>query len=139
MTLIEMVASGQVPREKVDSCFEYILHLQANVAYAKDFHTKASEQLEKANKELKQFENYLANCLDGNGGKLKGTHKELKFRKPSYKIEVVDEKKIPSEFLTEKTTTVVDKAGLKKILTQGEIIEGVQLTEGKKSLIWKNS
>lgn len=138
-TLAAMVAEGSIGKEKIDSCYEYIIHLESNVAYAKHTLTVAEEDHERATKELEQFKSYLANCLDGAGGELKGEHKKLKFRKPSYKVKVNNEDLVPSEYKKKRTISVIDLKKAKEVLKNGEIIEGLEYVEGKKSLLWGNS
>lgn len=139
MNLLEMIQDDQPVEKKLDSCFEYKIHLEGNVEYAKYFLDKAKEQMVKAQSELKQFEEYLETCLMASGKEeLKGNHKKMKFRAPTYKVSITDIDALPDEFKKTKTEIVPDKITLKNLLKDGELIDGAEFVPGKKSVIWRN-
>lgn len=55
---------------------------------------------------------------------------KINFRK-STSVEILDEEKIPAEFVTIKQTTTVRKVDIKKALKEGEKVAGAQLVENQ--------
>lgn len=62
--------------------------------------------------------------------KVEGKLFKISFRK-SKVVKVLDETKIPKEFIKIKTTETISKTDLGKALKNGEIIEGAELVENK--------
>lgn len=91
---------------------------------------KAEEQAfadrrKRAENKAKQLKEYLAFVLDGE--KVKETQFTISYRK-SKSVHVIDEKAIPADYLIPQLPKI-DKVGIKKALTDGENIDGVELQE----------
>lgn len=69
-------------------------------------------------------EGYLTNVLDGE--KFETARGRASFRK-SDKVNVIDPKAIPEEFLKVKTETLPDKTAIKNALKAGRAVEGCEL------------
>ena len=138
-SLMDMVLEGAIEKDKVDNCYEYYVHLQSNVEYAKHFAEKGKEDFDRAEKELTQYQDRLIECLKGAGTEIKGNHKVLKLRAATPKVQIDALENIPEQYKTIKTIVKVDpdKKKLKELMGQGEIIDGVSLIDGKRSIIWR--
>ena len=79
-----------------------------------------------AESKAESLKKYLDTSL--NGIKFKTLKVDVSYRK-STSVEVVDETKIPDEYLRTVTTITPDKTELAKLLKAGESVEGVQLKE----------
>lgn len=86
------------------------------------------KQKENAVKKLKEYVEFEMNGIGLN--KVEGKLFKISFRK-SKVVKVIDETKIPKEFIKVKTTESISKTDLSKALKSGEIIEGVELVENK--------
>ena len=86
------------------------------------------KQKENAVKKLKEYVEFEMNGIGLN--KVEGKLFKISFRK-SKVVKVLDETKIPKEFIKVKTTESISKTDLGKALKNGEIIEGAELVENK--------
>lgn len=86
------------------------------------------KQKENAVKKLKEYVEFEMNGIGLN--KVEGKLFKISFRK-SKVVKVLDETKIPKEFIKVKTTESISKTDLGKALKSGEIIEGAELVENK--------
>ncbi|SDB27539.1 siphovirus Gp157 family protein [Eubacterium oxidoreducens] len=111
-----------VKDEKVENCLLYIKNLLAE-AKAVGEQKKIYAQREKAlcNK-ADSMTRYVTNLLDGE--KFSSDKVTLSYRK-SQSVKIVDEEKIPSEFL--KMSFSVDKTEVKKALKEGKDVDGAVL------------
>lgn len=125
---------------KTDAVVEYsqMLDDQINMAEARK---KEMDQFIKARKNaLDRLKSYVMNCMDKTGTKaFTGSLFEIKERKPSQVLEIVDDSLVPVEYTTVIPAEVkVDKSALKKAVKNGEVnIEGVSLIDGKRSIQFK--
>ena len=62
--------------------------------------------------------------------KVEGKLFKISFRKSKI-VRIIDETKIPKEFIKVKTTETVSKTDLGKALKNGEFIEGAELVESR--------
>lgn len=80
---------------------------------------------------VKKLKEYVEFEMNGIGlTKVEGKLFKISFRK-SKVVNVLDETKIPKEFIKIKTTETISKIDLGKALKNGEIIEGAELVENK--------
>ncbi len=86
------------------------------------------KQKENTVKKLKEYVEFEMNGIGLN--KVEGKLFKISFRK-SKVVKVLDETKIPKEFIKVKTTESISKTDLGKALKNGEIIEGAELVENK--------
>lgn len=86
------------------------------------------KQRENAVKNLKEYVEFEMNGIGLT--KIEGKLFKISFRK-SKVVKVLDETKIPKEFIKVKITESISKTDLGKALKSGEIIEGAELVENK--------
>lgn len=123
---------------KTDSCVSYLDMLADKVELADKkmkYFKEIKTSLEARESNLME---YIKTCMKmSDKSVLKGNLRSIKLRKPSQIINIINENDIPSKFKTITQKVNIDKKALKDVLKQGELIEGVELSEGKQSLIIK--
>ena len=133
---VEMIqeALGQVEEDintKVENTCKVIKEIEAD-ALGIDEEIKRltvlKKQKENTAKKLKEYVEFEMNGIGLN--KVEGKLFKISFRK-SKVVKVLDETKIPKEFIKVETTESISKTDLSKALKSGEIIEGVELVENK--------
>lgn len=133
---VEMIqeALGQVEEDintKIENTCKVIKEIEAD-ALGIDEEIKRlavlKKQKENTAKKLKEYVEFEMNGIGLN--KVEGKLFKISFRK-SKVVKVLDETKIPKEFIKVKTTESISKTDLSKALKSGEIIEGVELVENK--------
>ena len=67
----------------------------------------------------------------------KGEFGQISRRKPTKVLEILDEKKVPLNFVTFDRITKIDKTAIKKAIVAGEEIDGCHLINGKASVQFK--
>lgn len=89
---------------------------------------------------IERLKGFAADAMDNAGTKVfKGSLKQISEKKPTKVLQILDEKKIPVQFLDQKTVITIDKTKLKNAIKNNEIeIEGVSLVDGKRSIQFKN-
>ena len=90
--------------------------------------TVLKKQKENTAKKLKEYVEFEMNGIGLN--KVEGKLFKISFRK-SKSLKIIDETKIPKEFIKVKTTETISKTELSKALKNGEIIEGAELVENR--------
>lgn len=90
--------------------------------------TVLKKQKENTAKKLKEYVEFEMNGIGLN--KIEGKLFKISFRK-SKAVKILDETKIPKEFINVKTTETISKTELSKALKNGEIIEGAELIENR--------
>lgn len=90
--------------------------------------TVLKKQKENTAKKLKEYVEFEMNGIGLN--KVEGKLFKISFRK-SKAVKILDETKIPKEFIKIKTTETISKTELSKALKNGEIIEGAELIENR--------
>lgn len=90
--------------------------------------TVLKKQKENTAKKLKEYIEFEMNGIGLN--KVEGKLFKISFRK-SKAVKILDETKIPKEFIKIKTTETISKTELSKALKNGEIIEGAELIENR--------
>ena len=133
---VEMIqeALGQVEEDintKIENTCKVIKEIEAD-ALGIDEEIKRltvlKKQKENTAKKLKEYVEFEMNGIGLN--KVEGKLFKISFRK-SKVVKVLDETKIPKEFIKVKTTESISKTDLGKALKSGEIIEGAELVENK--------
>lgn len=124
---------------KTDSCVGYYDMLGDQLEVVKkhiEVLTSMKKQIE--NKQEK-FKLYLESCLVLSGrDEFKGEISTIKKRKKSLVVNILDESKIPIEFLEEEIKIKIKKKEIGDALKNGEIVDGAELVESEKpSLIIK--
>lgn len=120
---------------KTDSCIGF-LQMQKDRSESFKNRITAMQKAKKAiDNKIESYENYLVECVkQSQNGEFVGKFGVIKNRKPTKIVSVIDENKIPMEFLKEKTEVSVDKKGIKDALKAGTIVDGCELIDGKISL-----
>ena len=109
---------------KIENVALWIKNLQADALAFKAEKDAFAEREKKALAKLDGLKKWLVMACDGQ--KFDTWRCAISFRK-SERVEVLDESKIPQDYLTCKTTVAPDKAAIKEALKDGEIIEGCSL------------
>ena len=90
---------------------------------------------------MEKFNEYVIGCMKAKDVKeIKGVLSSIKMRKPAQIVEILDQEKIPEEFIkvTKKVTTSIDKTKVKAALKNGDDIPGARLAEGKISVKYQD-
>jgi len=129
----------QLLTNKVDGCCGYIQRLDDLVESAKNRKRELDEFIERITNKRENFEHYVKLCMTKTGREsFVGELFEIKTRKPTPVLEIVDESKVPLEFTETVTSVKIDKMGLKKAIASGRMnIDGVRLVDGKQSVTFK--
>ncbi|HAT4354545.1 TPA: siphovirus Gp157 family protein [Clostridium perfringens] len=133
---VEMIhgALGQVEDDintKIENTCKVIKEIEAD-SIGIDEEIKRLSALKKQRENVvKKLKEYVEFEMNGIGlTKVEGKLFKISFRK-SKVVKVLDETKIPKEFIKVKTTESISKTDLGKALKSGEIIEGAELVENK--------
>ena len=111
--------------EKIENIALWVKNLSADIAAYKKEKEVFAEKERLATNKRERLKAYLADSLAGD--KFSTARVSITWRK-SQSVEVADRRALPKEFLKEQEPNV-DKAGLKKALKAGAIIEGARLVE----------
>lgn len=123
---------------KVDNFVNFIQKQEDQVEIAKKRKDEIAKFIKQREQLIERLKSYVMNCMKVlNTEKLEGNLHCLKFRKPSQIVEIIDENKIPEEYVKIIVERKIDKIALKDELKKGTVIEGVCLSNGKESLIIK--
>ena len=133
---VEMIhgALGQVEDDintKIENTCKVIKEIEADSIGIDEEIKRLSalkKQKENAVKKLKEYVEFEMNGIGLN--KVEGKLFKISFR-ISKVVKVLDETKIPKEFIKVKTTESISKTDLGKALKSGEVIEGAELVENK--------
>lgn len=133
---VEMIhgALGQVEDDintKIENTCKVIKEIEADSIGIDEEIKRLSALKKQKESTVKKLKEYVEFEMNGIGlTKVEGKLFKISFRK--YKVvKVLDETKIPKEFIKVKTTESISKTDLGKALKNGEIIEGAELVENK--------
>ncbi len=122
--------------DKVDGCVEYRTYLKDKATMAKERADKFLTLKKQIDNKLESYDNYMISCLERiDKNEVNGDLHKIKIRKPSRQVKIIDENKIPLQYLKSDTTTKIIKADIAKALKAGELVDGATLIDGKKSLL----
>ena len=133
---VEMIhgALGQVEDDintKIENTCKVIKEIEADSIGIDEEIKRLSALKKQKENAVKKLKEYVEFEMNGIGlTKVEGKLFKISFRK-SKVVKVIDETKIPKEFIKVKTTESISKTDLSKALKSGEIIEGVELVENK--------
>jgi hypothetical protein len=121
---------------KVDGCVMYFEQLNNQIAYIVEKQKEVAEYKKRLEKKAAKFEEYVNACLKMSGKELlQGEIHQIKKRKPSKVVSIVDENLIPAKYWKiPEAPPKLQLAELKNDLKKGEAIDGAQLVDGKESL-----
>lgn len=123
---------------KTDSIYHVLSKLEDEAELA-DKHMKRLAVYKKARTNaINRLKEYSILCLEKmNRVGVAGDMAEVKMRKPVKVLNVLDENKIPSEFLTVETVVTIDKKALLSALKDGLACDGANIIDGAKSIQFK--
>ncbi|EOU1691155.1 siphovirus Gp157 family protein [Clostridium perfringens] len=133
---VEMIhgALGQVEDDintKIENTCKVIKEIEADSIGIDEEIKRLSALKKQKENAVKKLKEYVEFEMNGIGlTKVEGKLFKISFRK-SKVVKVLDETKIPKEFIKVKITESISKTDLSKALKSGEIIEGVELVENK--------
>ncbi|ELC8464938.1 siphovirus Gp157 family protein [Clostridium perfringens] len=133
---VEMIhgALGQVEDDiniKIENTCKVIKEIEADSIGIDEEIKRLSALKKQKENTVKKLKEYVEFKMNGIGlTKVEGKLFKILFRK-SKVVKVIDETKIPKEFIKIKTTETISKTDLGKALKNGEIIEGAELVENK--------
>lgn len=111
--------------EKVENIALYYKNLLADAeAYKAEKNAFAEREKRAANK-AENLKRYLENELQGRA--FKTVKADISYRK-STSVNILDEAKLPKEFIVEKMTTAPDKKAIAEKLKAGEEVAGAELS-----------
>lgn len=117
--------------EYVDSQQMIIHNIDERIIQLKSIQTKISKRLEVFNK-------YVLSCMDQlKLTKIEGEIHSVLIRKPSIKIEIVDEGSVDLKYISTKTVSSIDKSQMKKDLKIGKDVNGAILILGERKITFK--
>ena len=123
--------------KKVDGCVGNINREKDLIKAAKDRITALRDFIKAKETKIENFNIYVAFCLEKTGEKsFDGELHQIKLRKPSQVVEILNENKLPGECIIVETITKIDKKKVKELIKNGEMDTGVaRLIDGKISVI----
>lgn len=133
---VEMIhgALGQVEDDintKIENICKVIKEIEADSIGIDEEIKRLSALKKQKENTVKKLKEYIEFEMNGIGlTKVEGKLFKISFRK-SKVVKVLDETKIPKEFIKIKETETISKTDLGKALKNGEIIEGAELVENK--------
>lgn len=124
-------------QHKTESTVGYLKHIDDMIELC----DKRLQELNDVRKKLYNKSDWVqANvvaCMDMmRVDKIESGISSVKIRKPTKIVYVTDVKSLPDEYKVTHTSIVPDKKALKEKLSCGEIIDGCELIDGKRSLIY---
>ena len=125
-------------KTKTDGVVDFIKRETAKI----DERKKRIDEISKFNKTkinaLDSFKNYVLMCMDRiNEKKIEGTMGAITKKKPSSKLEIFDQDRIPVEYIEYVKTLKIDTAVIKKQIQAGHDVPGAKIVDGKASLLIK--
>lgn len=130
-----LIKAENLFQEKADNIFEYRRNIEDKIDAIVKRTNELNKSLEAHISRLERFDDYVLYCLDRlKKTKIEGNYSSLSYRKPSKRVEILDENKIPVQFVKRKESYSIDKSSILKLLKEGEIIEGVSLVDGPRKL-----
>lgn len=124
---VEKLTELQMEREhKIESVALWVKNLRAEAAAYKAEKDAFAKREKRAKNKVESLEKWLTNAL--NGEKLTTNRVAVSFRK-SKRVEVLDDSKIPENYMTETVTIAPDKKGIREAIEYGLKVPGCELVE----------
>lgn len=133
---VEMIqeALGQVEEDintKIENTCKVIKEIEVDVLGIDEEIKRLTNFKKQKENTVKKLKEYIEFEMNGIGlNKIEGKLFKVSFRK-SKAVKIIDETKIPKEFIKVKTTENISKTDLSKALKNGEVIEGAELIENR--------
>lgn len=124
---VEKLTKLQMDREhKIESVALWVKNLRAEAAAYKAEKDAFAKREKRTKNKVESLEKWLTNAL--NGEKLTTNRVAISFRK-SKRVEVLDDSKIPENYMTETVTIAPDKKGIREAIEYGLKVPGCELVE----------
>ena len=124
---VEKLTELQMEREhKIESVALWVKNLRAEAAAYKAEKDAFAKREKRTKNKVESLEKWLTNAL--NGEKLTTNRVAVSFRK-SKRVEVLDDSKIPENYMTETVTIAPDKKGIREAIEYGLKVPGCELVE----------
>lgn len=124
---VEKLTELQTKREhKIESVALWVKNLKADAVAYKAEKDAFADREKRAKNKVESLEKWLTNAL--NGEKLTTNRVAVSFRK-SKEVEVLDDSKIPENYMVETVTIAPDKKGIKEAIEHGLKVPGCELVE----------
>ena len=124
---VEKLTELQMEREhKIESVALWVKNLRAEAAAYKAEKDAFAKREKRAKNKVESLEKWLTNAL--NGEKLTTNRVAVSIRK-SKRVEVLDDSKIPENYMTETVTIAPDKKGIREAIEYGLKVPGCELVE----------
>ena len=122
--------------KKTDGYCQFVEKLEGEILLASERIKKLQDFKRSRENAIERLKDYAYQAMKHMGkDKITGDMGSISIRKPSEKLLITDENKIPKEFVS--YTRVIDNAGLKKAIQCGDEIEGARVVEGNRSITIK--
>lgn len=120
--------------EKSENTIKYIRNIESRIAVAKSEEDRLKSYRQSEEKKLKRLKEYMVLCLQkANINKLETGLGRVSLRKAPVSVEI-DETIIPKKYQEKQIVYKTDKNAIKKLLLEGEVIEGARLIDDKYTL-----
>lgn len=128
--IVDELKNLQEAREqKLDNIGALIKNLTSDVEAMKTEKDALDKRIKTKQKRIDWLKSYVASDLIANDqAKFESSRVVFSFRK-SVSVSIPDETKIPKKYFIKKIETVLDKAGISKLLKEGQTIRGAELIE----------
>lgn len=124
---VDKLTALQMEREhKIESVALWVKNLRAEAAAYKAEKDAFADREKRTKNKIESLEKWLTNAL--NGEKLTTNKVAVSFRK-SKAVEVLDDSKIPENYMVETVTIAPDKKGIKEVIEHGLKVPGCELVE----------
>lgn len=125
---------AQLLTSKVDACVEYRIQEKDLIELAKQRIKQLQDFVKTKENKVKRYDEYIITCLERlDTKKVEGQLHSISIRKPSVSVNILDQDKIPAEYVTVETVIKIDKNKIRKALEDAPV-EGATLVSEKKSL-----
>lgn len=123
---------------KTDSIVHVANKLEDEIELAKKHIDRLSGFKRARENAVQRMKEYSLLCLEKmNKDKVAGEIAEIATRKPVKVLDIIDENKIPGEFVTVETVVKIDKKALLAAIKKGLDCEGAGIKDGAKSVQFK--
>lgn len=118
---------------KAENIIKLIKSLEGEIAVYKEEEKRMASNRKALEAKTANLKDYLLNNMQGmNKKEVKAGLFKLKIARNPVSLKIEDESKIPTQFVNEVVTKVIDKTAIKEALKSGEIIEGCSLEQGER-------
>lgn len=125
-------------RYKSENIIKLTKNIETRIKSVKEEEKRLEEYRKSEEKRLNRLKTYVVDCLQtADLKKIDTSLGRISLRKSPASVQLIDETKIPSAYITTEVIHKIDKAQIKKELQDGVNIEGVALVQNKYNLAIK--